>query len=104
MKHKGLEQCVPDAMHTTKDVVVGIFYLISEREDTAKVEKTKLSRPHLNVDSTDGSLPYALKTEHLKEASSRLKEVKLPIHLDCNPGILFSKPSNLMTGSRLYLN
>ena len=81
MKHKGLEQCVPDAMHTTKDVVVGIFYLISEREDTAEVEKTKLSRPHLNVDSTDGSLPYALKTEHLKEASSRLNPLGPIVHI-----------------------
>lgn len=38
--HDRVTQSVPDAMHTVKDDVEGIFHLVTGRDDTEKVRRS----------------------------------------------------------------
>ena len=51
-RHNPITQSVPDAMHTTKDVIVHIFNLITGREDSYKVHDVECEVNRFGVPSS----------------------------------------------------
>ena len=81
-----MEQTVPDAMHTVKDVIESLFSLITGKKNNQKVQKAeeKLGRFH-------ESIPYMLSKTELKIADNRFNEMLAPIHADFIPTPMFQK-------------
>ncbi len=87
--HNPLEQTVPDAMHTVKDVVENLFGLIMGRRDSSKVHEAERKLGRLNL--IDTPLPYRLSKEQLHLADKRLLSARFPAHLDYKPKQMFTK-------------
>ena len=51
--HDRVTQSVPDAMHTVKDVVEGIFHLVTGRDDTEKVHRSEASINRFGLHTSD---------------------------------------------------
>lgn len=113
--HDRLMQCVPDAMHTVKDVIEKLIYLIIGKMNVIPITMYVLHLPYILAKSGDKpmkaeaalgrfgleistdptSLPWELTPDKLQLAVRRLKDIQLPRHLDCNPSALFTHPSRL---------
>ena len=95
--HDRVTQSVPDAMHTVKDVVEGIFHLVTGRDDTEKVRRSEASinRFGLHTSNLSSDVPYRLSGPQLKIAQGRVHHIRVPTHVDVNPRHLFSRSSKL---------
>ena len=87
--HNPLEQTVPDAMHTVKDVIENLFGLIMGRRDSFKVHEAERKLGRLNL--IDTPLPYRLSKDQLHLADKRLLSARFPAHLDYKPKQMFTK-------------
>ena len=103
--HDPINQCVPDSMHTPKDVLERIFALLTGKEDTPKMRKSEevLGRFDSSTCTPASlgkrkrspaiSLPYCLTKEQLKLADERAVSIITPSHVDFKPGAMFCKPT-----------
>lgn len=98
--HDPLIQCVPDAMHTVKDVLEKLFGLLTGREDTPKVqqcEKTlgrfSTTRKRLHSTTPRTTAPYRLTKEELLLADERALSIVTPAYIDFKPTAMFVKPT-----------
>ncbi len=83
--HNPLQQTVPDAMHTIKDVVENLFGLISGRRDNEKVREAERKLGRFTL------LEYCLTKVQLKLADDRLLSVHVPAHIDYKPKCMYTK-------------
>ena len=101
-------QCVPDSMHTVKDVLERIFGLLTGKENTEKsrIAEEALGRFTAACSSTPTSLGkrkrsaaneatphYCLTKDQLKVADERALRILTPTHVDFKPGAMFLKPA-----------
>lgn len=103
--HNPLTQCLPDAMHTVKDVLEKLFGLITGRENTAKVQLCEKNfgrflpasqsrkRSRSGSTSCDRVAPYVLTKEEMHLADQRVMSIVTPTHIDFKPSAMFVKPT-----------
>lgn len=102
--HNYLTQTYPDAMHTVKDCIERIFFLLIGKVnlDSIKNCETSLGRFYLNYSNRkrkrqQGSLrphPYVLSSDEIKLADKRSKAIIMP-NRDFKPGTIFFRTTNL---------
>ena len=102
--HDRLTQTVPDAIHTVKCVIEGIFHLVTGRDDTENVRRAEASIGRFGLDfnertslnpKQDTNVSYRLSDYQLKIAQERVHHIRIPSHVDINPRYLFSRSSKL---------
>ena len=97
--HDHVEQTVPDAMHTIKDVVEKLFNVVTGRgrADTSKVKGAEAALGRFGMGSADQSIsklsgaPFQLSHDQMKEAELRTVSNLVPRYLDFKPAQLFPK-------------
>jgi len=97
--HDRVEQTVPDAMHTIKDVVEKLFNVVTGRgrADTSKVKGAEaaigcfgMSSAHQSISNVSGA-PFQLSRDQMKEAELRTQSILVSGYLDFKPAQLFPK-------------
>lgn len=78
--HDRVTQSVPDAMHTVKDDVEGIFHLVTGRDDTEKVRRSEASINRFGLYTSDlsGDVLYRLSGPQLKIAQGHVHHIRVP--------------------------
>ena len=82
--HDRQNQTIPDAMHTIKDEVEGIFHLITDRDDSEKVRRSEavndrfdLTLSHLDPrSSTSRAVPFRISATQFEVPKSDLLTCK----------------------------
>lgn len=97
--HNPLMQVMPDAMHTVKDVVENLFGLIVGKRDSEKVREAERKLGRLPLSS--GTLPYRLTKKQLELTDTRIRCLRVPIHIDFWPKPMFVKLIGTHEVSRL---
>ena len=97
--HNRMRQVFPDAMHTVKDCVEKMFFLLIGKVnlDTITASEASLGRCSLKKKrriADDQPLPYVLSTEEMKLADKRAKAI-LSTNGDFNPGTIFFRTTSL---------
>lgn len=101
--HDRVEQCIPDAMHTIKDVLEHVFHLITGREDSEKVRKAEIEIGRFQLSENEEETPvlhpkkrrvlpnccFRLSSDDIKLANKRSSSVVLPSP-DFTPGNIFT--------------
>lgn len=102
--HDRVTQTVPDAMHTVKCVIEGIFHLVTGRDDNENVQRAEANIGRFQLHFSDqtsldpkrnSDAPYRLSASQLKVAQERVHHICVPSHADINPRYLFSRSSKL---------
>ena len=99
--HNPLFQTVPDAMHTVKDVIEHLFYLIIGKEDSIKVRRAEEELQRFSFSGTPiapthgekvhESAPFCITKQQIKLADQRACGIICPQHIDFVPRAFFSK-------------
>lgn len=98
--HDSVNQTVPDAMHTVKDVLERLFGLLVGRHNTEKVRKAEIQLGRLDLPLQDpltrkktktSTVPYCLSKQQLQLADDRLRCISVPTHVDFHPRPIFVK-------------
>ena len=96
--HNPILQTVPDAMHTVKDAIEHLFYLIVGKEDSVKVRQAEVELQRFGVSpvasSHKGKLPeapFCITKQQIKVADQRACGIVCPKHIDFVPRAFFSK-------------
>ena len=101
--HNRIKQVFPDTMHTLKDCIEKIFFLLIGKVNLKQIidSEASLGRFGLNIkrkrtltDHKAVHLPYILSSEEIKLAERRAKEIVLP-NSDFEPGTIFNTTSSL---------
>lgn len=107
-KHNRLLQCYPDAMHTIKDAVEHIFFLLIGKSNLDKIGLAeaangrfdfKIPTPSRKKQNSQKGIkkfehPYVLTKEELKIADLRSKTIAMPKG-DFHPGNIFFRTTCL---------
>ena len=108
--HNYLQQTIPDAMHTIKDVTEHVFRLVTGRDDNQKVRTAEValgrsftsqlepssslstigSRGKRSSRATLPSSTFSLTKSQCEVADTRLLGIVLPTHIDYTPKKMFS--------------
>lgn len=104
--HDPMTQCVPDAMHTVKDVLEKLFGLLTGKENTQKVQQCEKNLGRFCVPSTTKkrsrstsnetpriTASYSLTKDELLVADQRALKIITPAYIDFKPTAMFAKPS-----------
>ena len=101
--HDTVAKTVPDAMHTVKDSIEHIFYLIIGKEYSENVRLAEKELKRGLECSTParlgkrkrctGNVLYCLTSEQLKCADKRAQSIITPSHVDFTPRSVFTRPS-----------
>ena len=118
--HDRVLQSVPDSMHTIKDAVEHVIYLIIGKEDSTKVRKAENVLGRMSIDTLEepvsikrktsgvaskgqkkkqeesqvSAAPFRLTAQEMRIADERVSSVIFPSH-DFTPTAVFSKPTTL---------
>ena len=69
--HKPIEQMVPDATHTIKDVIENFFYVIVGRDNFNKVMVSEAELQWVGSSNSTEDIPYRINKEQKKLANLR---------------------------------
>lgn len=97
--HNRLLQCYPDAMHTIKDVVEHIFFLLIGKSNLHKIGVTEAANGRFGFKISSHGIqkfehPYVLPKAELKLADLRSKTITMPKG-DFHPGCTFFRTTSL---------
>ncbi len=98
--HNRMQQCVPDAMHTVKDVIERLFHLIIGKDSNSKVQQAEKNAKRMHLVCEDDAsarkkIPcYQLSPDDIKIANRRINSVILPSQ-DFTPSNTFSRTFGL---------
>ncbi len=103
--HNRMQQCVPDAMHTVKDVIERLFHLIIGKNSSSKVQQAEKNAKRVHLVCEDDpsvasqksrkKIPcYQLSPDDIKIANTRINSVILPLQ-DFTPSNTFSRTFGL---------
>jgi len=99
--HDSIQQTVPDAMHTIKDVIVNLYDLITGKVDIISCRQCEMDLGRFGItriekiDHKNPGVPYRLSSFEIKQADMRTESITTPHHIDFAPHRIFSKTSNL---------
>ena len=89
--HNPIEQTVPDAMHTIKDVIEHLFYLIVGRDNFNRVMVSEAELQRFGSSNSTEDIPYRINKEQKKLANLRACSILCPEHVDFVSHAFFTK-------------
>jgi len=101
--HNRTTQVFPDTMHTVKDCIEKLFFLITGKTNLEPIIKCETSmgrlslnhkRKHTSTSKKAVELPYVLNAEEIKLADKRSKSIIMP-NSDFNLGCTFYRTTGL---------
>ena len=91
MFHNRIEETVPDAMHTIKDVIENFFYLNVGRDNFNKPMVSEAELQQLGSSNSTEGIPYRIHNEQKKLANLRACSILCPEHVDFVSHAFFTK-------------